>query len=1432
MLGAPGNGSQPADAPHKTQTPAAGQRLDSRILRVPSSEYKTIQAAIDDAKDGDTILVAPTHEETGEVSVDRGVTITTEGGDGASRGGASVNGIFNITASNVSLNGFRLSPRAAARCAIRCSDASDIVLNGNIISQVYGLAEPGGAETVNVCGIEVVCDDKDVTNITITNNQISGVIGDEPFKAAQGINVCGSGSHSITNLIITNNTISGVQGHRGAYAIALEGNTPGALVCKNSISDVTAYGPTGDAAAIVVNDNNGADTIVIRENSFAGVAFAVRNLSGLLVDASANWYGTTDESSVAAMVSENVDFTPWLGGGTDLNRGFSGDFSRLWVTAAGGQTGSANRIQEAVDLLPSGESLRDNGGEISIAPGIYEGQIEISGSSTRLIGEGTETNPSIVQSLGSLPLFFMTGTTPNYPIIYIHDATNVSIENLWVDGLGRGNGNYRFYGIAFWNAGGAVTDCVITNIHDTPLGGRQHGICIFAFNADGVPRTLNVTDSDLAQYQKNGMALMGEHLTVQVSGCTVTGCGPLGSGMPAQNGIQICDGASGSIVGCLVRDHIYTSGTWAATGIVLDSCGPVAVRDTTLIDNFPGVYCVDTSASVDGLVVENFHPDSGDGFYAYNSTSATRATPARPLPAPFESGGAQRDRAGGGVDMSVTITNSAFWGHDGDYSWGIGAFGSGTGTVDLTITHSTIEDWDVGIIAYYDPDEGCTGPVSLSAHKNAIVSNHTYGLKNEQPSEVDAQNNWWGDASGPEDPLGSDEATLTECFDPALMKNGDGLGDAVSDLNVNYCPWLGAPATVELVLPGDAPTCYRRGDTLAVELRMVNATTEVIGGQFRLWYDATKLTPKPVDDPESPGGTALCAVSGDAPFTRTTARRIDYPTPGLIDYAVGVPTPPGTGTAADTVMARLYFTVKNDATDACSASGLVAFYNVPETIPTRLTTPDSTPIYPVEIDLPALAIDSTPPALSPESSVADGSLDAGCGATVPVNVVLRDACGLLAGDVNFTMAATSGTLDYSSITKTQTDDYTVTIAGGTTLTGVTACSATVTITVDAYDCRGNHLPPQEVWGTWSDTTPPTFTAPVGRSQNADAGLGTAVLVPAIAAPTPLDCNPATMSYQREGFPPNTGLTDPYPVGTTQIIWTATDACDNESAPQIQTVTVLPYSDLVVHIELQGDIVANVTRCVRFIFRAPSGQTATLDKDIEFTPVAYPDPGVGNRGVADVVFTDLPISPPYDAYTCVTAEDELHTLTVQALPEISGTAYRVDFTGDYMLIQGDLIDMYDGDRDYVDILDYAVFINQWGQKYAGSTCDTLFPHADLDGDGGVEAGDFGFISGNFWMIGDAPCDGLRTIAAGSQGGPRASITLAELHLLGLSELASADLNGDRILDVADIEAFLSGVRPAPLPEGPAMMGARALQPAAVEAESGLLEFVPREPEPGR
>ena len=54
----------------------------------------------------------------------------------------------------------------------------------------------------------------------------------------------------------------------------------------------------------------------------------------------------------------------------------------------------------------------------------------------------------------------------------------------------------------------------------------------------------------------------------------------------------------------------------------------------------------------------------------------------------------------------------------------------------------------------------------------------------------DAEYNYWGDLSGPYDPDGVDETNGTTCYDPANMKNANGEGDSVSDLNVDYCPWL------------------------------------------------------------------------------------------------------------------------------------------------------------------------------------------------------------------------------------------------------------------------------------------------------------------------------------------------------------------------------------------------------------------------------------------------------------------------------------------------------------------------------------------------------------------------------------------------------------------------------------------------------------------
>jgi len=44
-------------------------------------------------------------------------------------------------------------------------------------------------------------------------------------------------------------------------------------------------------------------------------------------------------------------------------------------------------------------------------------------------------------------------------------------------------------------------------------------------------------------------------------------------------------------------------------------------------------------------------------------------------------------------------------------------------------------------------------------------------------------------------------------------------------------------------------------------------------------------------------------------------------------------------------------------------------------------------------------------------------------------------------------------------------------------------------------------------------------------------------------------------------------------------------------------------------------------------------------------------------------------------------------------------------------------------------------------------------------------------------------------------PRWRITLSELEVLGLSQLAVADLNGDGVLDLEDVAAFEQGAQPA-------------------------------------
>ena len=124
---------------------------------------------------------------------------------------------------------------------------------------------------------------------------------------------------------------------------------------------------------------------------------------------------------------------------------------------------------------------------------------------------------------------------------------------------------------------------------------------------------------------------------------------------------------------------------------------------------------------------------------------------------------------------------------------------------------------------------------------NSIVGNAlggTYG----GGEVIDMENNYWGTATGPTDPSGLN--STTGCTSgPAYVGNlinPGGTGDAINGSGIDYCPFATSPPHSLLLLP-DA-TCYHLGDTVTVQVKMGGQTDVIVGGQFFLGYDTSKLT--------------------------------------------------------------------------------------------------------------------------------------------------------------------------------------------------------------------------------------------------------------------------------------------------------------------------------------------------------------------------------------------------------------------------------------------------------------------------------------------------------------------------------------------------------------------------------------------------------------
>ena len=370
-------------------------------------------------------------------------------------------------------------------------------------------------------------------------------------------------------------------------------------------------------------------------------------------------------------------------------------------------------IQSAVNAAVGGTD------DIRVCNGIYVEQLDVNKQLT-IDGDGAGT---IIYAPDTLATKFTTagGTVPHKPVVYVHDVAGTTIQDLTVDGAGKGNANNRIVGIAYHQAGGTVQDTRIEDVRNTPLDGVQAGVAFHALADNGTDRTVNLDDSTLVRFQKNGTVFSGPDLTVNATDNTVTGAGPVGVPLPAQNGFQVSGDAGGTVDGNTISGIDYTPKTVCSAGVLLSgTAAGVTVSDNTVTGTFCALFSENsTGTQLTGNVVSGSdyavtlfdNPATVNG----NRITGTNAAAA---------GGIYADQSAAAGNVTYTVNGNSVTGYSGAGSSGIAA---------------------------NDFDTGDAQTVTMTAAFNRISGN-AIGATADNTAALTAENNWWGCNEGPNQP--------------------------------------------------------------------------------------------------------------------------------------------------------------------------------------------------------------------------------------------------------------------------------------------------------------------------------------------------------------------------------------------------------------------------------------------------------------------------------------------------------------------------------------------------------------------------------------------------------------------------------------------------------------------------------------------------------
>ncbi len=418
-----------------------------------SGAASRIQEGIDLVSGSTVNVAAGTYP--GNIVATKAVDLVGAGAGSTTLAGAGGSAV-TLNSDSVTISGFTIT-NPTGSSAIYAADRSTIAIRDNVLTSVGN-----GTAGLAIHAITIVSSASPVADVTIERNEISNITGGAN-KSVSAISVgWSSGSEPITGLLIQDNSISHVLGDtsawpvgHGAYGIlinhgtgvtgrtvapqilnnviddldglwshgiGLEGNTPDALVQGNVIGNLLDHKTPSDAAAIQVEDNASAASVLIRTNSFTNLGpsgtdgYGIRNVTGILVDARSNWWGDpsgplhplANPSGLGVGVTDDVLFDPWytgniiivpdpetltmtnptktvsvdyLGGGGGLMYGYNISFS--WDGAA--VTTSAAQVIEG-DLLSdqgSAQFFKQQGGNsITVNAALLGAQPGVTGPGT------------------------------------------------------------------------------------------------------------------------------------------------------------------------------------------------------------------------------------------------------------------------------------------------------------------------------------------------------------------------------------------------------------------------------------------------------------------------------------------------------------------------------------------------------------------------------------------------------------------------------------------------------------------------------------------------------------------------------------------------------------------------------------------------------------------------------------------------------------------------------------------------------------------------------------------------------------------------------------------------------------------------------------------------------------------------------------------